>query len=693
MKEKVRDLIEILEIELRQVIQSYLQQKYHSKWPEVLKNILTKEEFEASEKDKFKSNNELIHYTNIGTLRNFICKEWQGFRTFFVGKSKFESKNKFDECIERIIPVRNALYHHRNISEKELKRAEICCEDILDTVSLKWKEFLLKKKRKKWEERRKVILLSLSLLILAIGLSSFLYLRFQALNNIPVIEVLPFKNLKNDTQLDYFGSALAEVIKNKLARCEQLFVIRDTQDISSLRENVLINNAYASEGKGKEIIKKLGVNFLIEGSFIKVGNKLKIMANIINLAKNKVIASTEYESNWSESEILNVHNEIAYKIIEVLNISLPLNQKANIEKVHLFDPEAYKYFSKTWDLFLNGNYQEVILFCKKALEIDPEYLDAYKRLGNTYDTMGDSDSALKSYLEYARISEQKEDKENLANAYINIGWIYQNKGDYQNAVDFYNKGIIQSVEINDKLHEAKAYRQLAGWYTDKGEYDKALTLLLKSSKINRERISIYNHKYNLACDYQEFGILFSYKKEYSKALSYFLKSLNLFKSFGAEKQVKWLTERISDKISDNYTNIGDIAFDQKDYNKALIYYTKGLEIDKLIDWQEGLAGDYRCLGKVSAVMNKNDRALTYFNESLEIFRKNKDEVGLGSVYKELGGFYFKNKEYDKSLSFLNQALLIYKKNNFPEVDEINRVIEKIGDVSWSKRDSVSNDGQ
>ena len=66
-------------------------------------------------------------------------------------------------------------------------------------------------------------------------------------------------------------------------------------------------------------------------------------------------------------------------------------------KIILPNPEAYEHFSKSWDPYLKGRYKEVIELCEKTLSIDPKHLDAYRRLGNTYEMIGDPDNALKQY--------------------------------------------------------------------------------------------------------------------------------------------------------------------------------------------------------------------------------------------------------------------------------------------------------
>lgn len=66
-------------------------------------------------------------------------------------------------------------------------------------------------------------------------------------------------------------------------------------------------------------------------------------------------------------------------------------------KIILPNPDAYECFSRSWDPYLQGKYKEVIELCNKTLSADPKYVDAYRRLGNAYEMIGDIDKALKQY--------------------------------------------------------------------------------------------------------------------------------------------------------------------------------------------------------------------------------------------------------------------------------------------------------
>lgn len=615
MRPTVKELIEELEIGLRQVIKSFLQQKYAGKWIQVLENSMEPEEKRNFQRDKFKSENELINYANIGTLKTFVYKEWQELR------NTFKDKVKFEECLNTVISVRNALAHNRNIPGRELKRAEVCCEDLLDMINPKWKEQLAKRKREenKVRLRRTLVISSIAVLILGFSFSVFYYHKSK---RIPVIDVLPFKNLSKDTSLDNFSGVFAEVVKNKLALCDKLFVM-DSSNSESIEKRFIVKNAYAAEEKELASLKSFGVNILIKGSFIRSGDRLKVMVSIVDLDRNRVINSTEYEGLWNDSEILDVQNKLAYKIIEALNISLNPIQKQNINNVALPNPAAYEYFSKSWDLYLQGRYREVIDLCNKALSIDPKYLDAYRRMGNTYEMIGDIDKALKQYKLWEKIAYDNNDPSSLAWAFINIGRIYKFKDDHDKELYYYNKSLEISLKSRNDLNIARAYNSLGNWYYHKKLYREAQDNFFKAVAINQAKDYIYNHKYNLAGNYLAIGKVFDASKEFEKAEEYYKKSLALYEELEGKVGV-----------AENYCLLAELAFRDKQYDVTADYYKKALTIDselKNIEKAEEIEDRIKEINRQNISLTRNSPSAES-EESSDFEEKYKDRSSLFLLY-------------------------------------------------------------
>jgi len=492
---------------------------------------------------------------------------------------------------------------------------------------------------------------------------AFISLRVTNMFKQPTIAVFKIEDLNTNKR----NVNLAHVISANLSKLPNL----NSLDIPSL-----LNQPELSNKTPKEVSKILGIDLAVDATYKNIDGQIKVNLNLGNPRTGRIYGTREFFVN-NEIEL---EPKIISNLVNMLNIHIPKN-KVIFDYPGTSNVAAYNLFSRTWELYSNGNYQEAISLCNRALELDSEYLGVYKRLGNLYDAIGNKEAALNAYTEYARLSEKKGDLENLANALINIGWIYHSNKDYEKAYDFYNQGVVKAIEANDKLREAKAYRQIAVWYRDKGQYGNSLNLLLKSLKINKAMVTNYNHKYDLGCDYQDLGILFSNKNEYRKALGYFFKSKNIFNSIGSQIAAKWVTKNISRE----YIKLGDISFKQNDYNKALFYYNKALKFYNLVESKPGLGIVYRCIGDVYAEYGDFDRALVSYTRSLELFSNLKsEEVRIGEVSRKIGMLYYKKGVYAKAAEYLKQALREYENKDFPEREqietEIREVLGKIGQL-------------
>lgn len=313
------------------------------------------------------------------------------------------------------------------------------------------------------------------------------------------------------------------------------------------------------------------------------------------------------------------------------------------------NPRTYALFIKARSLFQQGKNQETILSCANIIEKDRLFLAVYPLIADTYQRLGDRDSALKYYFEYALLSEKRMDKSNLASAYTGIGWIYYLHAQYAAAADFYNKAINLSVEIKDKLNEARALRKLAVWHIYKDENERALELLMKSSEIDRERQYIYEHKYNLACDYFDIGLVFVNKHDYPAAKDFYSKSRALFEKLN-----------LIDELSDCYFNLGEIFLFEKQYQKAQDYYLKGMEIDRANQDKFKLASDYNMFGELYLAMDNIPDAERFFNMAASISKETDNPVELALAYNNLGLICKQKGQKSKARQYLRQAQEIYR---------------------------------
>ena len=185
--------------------------------------------------------------------------------------------------------------------------------------------------------------------------------------NVPSIAVLPFANMSADPEQEYFCDGLAEELIDALARLEGLRVVSRT-------------SSFQFRGTGhdlREICDKLTVNTVLEGSVRKVGNRLRINAQLINAEDGYHLWSERYDRTMDD--VFAVQDEIAQSVVEKLKVKLLGAADAPLVKRPTDNLEAY-------NLVLQGRYYTVRataaalekgLACfTQALALEPAYAQA-----------------------------------------------------------------------------------------------------------------------------------------------------------------------------------------------------------------------------------------------------------------------------------------------------------------------------
>ena len=190
------------------------------------------------------------------------------------------------------------------------------------------------------------------------------------------IAVLPFINISNDPEQEYFSDGMAEEILNSISHLKDLKVAGRTSSFQFKGKNIDL----------REIGGKLGVDTVLEGSVRKQGNKLRITAQLINVNDGFHLWSEKYDRNMDD--IFAIQDEIALAITENLKVILLEKEKKIITKTHTQNTEAYEFYLRG-RFYLNKRFlfQSLEQF-KKAVEIDPDFAKAYAGLADSYIILG-----------------------------------------------------------------------------------------------------------------------------------------------------------------------------------------------------------------------------------------------------------------------------------------------------------------
>jgi TolB-like protein/Tfp pilus assembly protein PilF len=193
------------------------------------------------------------------------------------------------------------------------------------------------------------------------------------------IAVLPFEDISEKRDQEYYCNGLAENLITRLNKVEALKVPGRT-------------SSFSFKGRGsslQEIGEKLKVDNILEGSLRKVGNILHVTVRLIKAADGYPIWSDEYQRD--AKDIFDLHDEISLAIVDNLKIKLLGEERAKLVKRHTENPEAY-------NLCLLGNHyynkwtqegaKKARDYYEEATKKDPEYAAAYVGLAKSYHQLG-----------------------------------------------------------------------------------------------------------------------------------------------------------------------------------------------------------------------------------------------------------------------------------------------------------------
>jgi serine/threonine protein kinase/Flp pilus assembly protein TadD len=259
----------------------------------------------------------------------------------------------------------------------------------------------------------------------------------------PSIAVLPFVNMSNDAENEYFSDGVAEDIINALTKVQALRVASRT-------------SSFAFKGKSEdigEIGRKLKVATVLEGSVRKAGNRLRVTAQLVSVADGNNLWSERYDRQLED--VFAIQDEIAGSIVKALRVVLTEGEKRAIEKAPTENVEAYDYYLRGrqfFHQFRRTGMQFARRMYERAIEIDSGFALAYAGFADACSFLYMYWDGSKANLEAADSASRKalELDPDLAEAHAARGFAYSLRREYGPARDHFER----AIRLNPKLYEA-----------------------------------------------------------------------------------------------------------------------------------------------------------------------------------------------------------------------------------------------
>ena len=192
------------------------------------------------------------------------------------------------------------------------------------------------------------------------------------------IAVIPFKNFSNDPEQEYMCLGLTDEIINHLFKIESFDKVVSLSSVLAYRD---------SDKLTPEIANELKVNYILEGTYKKIGNQLRVTAQLIEAEDDKHLWQQEYDRSYEE--IISLQSDIALQIADHLKAFLTGMEKENIQRIPTTSREAYELLQEAQHIFsfyrdttsFSGKNERAFNLVLEAINKDPEYSEAYALAG------------------------------------------------------------------------------------------------------------------------------------------------------------------------------------------------------------------------------------------------------------------------------------------------------------------------
>jgi adenylate cyclase len=334
----------------------------------------------------------------------------------------------------------------------------------------------------------------------------------------PSIAVLPFQNMSGDPEQEYFADGMVEEIITALSRFKWLFVIAR-------------NSSFTFKGKAadiKEVGRRLGVRYVLEGSVRKASGKVRITGQLIDAVTGAHIWADRFERDMTD--VFALQDEVTVAVVSAIQ---PKLFHAEVEIAARRRPEnltAYDYYLRALPQFYLATREgcaEAIRLTHRALELDPRFSFAAAVAGNSHMnnvTLGyaaDPQFDRKEAVRLSRLALSIDDSDpdtlawasvtlaymvgdcegaiemadravalnpNSSNAWSMRGWVYRVAGLPEEAIRSFQRAIRMSP-IDPLLH--RTFSGMGFAFIELGQFDEAIVAGKKAERQNASWSATY----------------------------------------------------------------------------------------------------------------------------------------------------------------------------------------------------------
>jgi adenylate cyclase len=283
----------------------------------------------------------------------------------------------------------------------------------------------------------------------------------------PSIAVLPFQNMSGDPEQEYFADGIAEDVLTTLSKIQELMVIAR-------------NSSFGFKGQNRdirEIGRILGARYLLEGSVRKIGNRVRLTAQLIDGLDGSHLWADRFDGGLDD--VFDLQDLITQDIVAALEVQLTLGEQVRVWRKRSGSPLVYEYLLKGRALYVNfarHTHARTREQLERALEINPAFVPALYLLGLTLTDQArfgwekDRAATFDAALECANRALAADP--GYGEAYLVIGYVRSFQRRHDEAVAAGEKAIALSPSGSDAYHMAGMYHGYAGNFQTAAMYEE-----------------------------------------------------------------------------------------------------------------------------------------------------------------------------------------------------------------------------
>jgi serine/threonine protein kinase/Flp pilus assembly protein TadD len=291
--------------------------------------------------------------------------------------------------------------------------------------------------------------------------------------HISSLAVLPLRNASGDATQEYFAEGMTDALRSELAGIGSLRVVSRTS-------TMLYRNA---EKPLPQIARELHVDALIEGSVMRVGDRVLITATLIQASPEKTVWTQRYERNLSD--VLTLQSEVARNVAAGVNASLTQQEQARLSGQRpAVNPVAYEEYlrglaeyNKRTEEGLTASIQNF----RRAIEKDPKYAPAYAALADSWASLANYPilSPKQALAEAAAAAERALKLDNsLSEAHSALAWVHVSSLEFSGA----EAEFLQAIKLDPS--NASAHHHYGLYLAAMGRKEESLREMAQAQELD-----------------------------------------------------------------------------------------------------------------------------------------------------------------------------------------------------------------